>query len=193
MKTHTALLAEARRIEAIGDLYLGEHRQAALAGEAVRPRAIPTFFASSSRWLEVELIDGALEYRVVERVSPGIDATRVVSTHESAFDALAEGDEIEEKEALSERINPIVERIGRREFEDSVEPSVLQEVEAMLDAGELDPAAQLRTRAEIVEFLAGEMEASRLVAAVVERRSEREAERETFSQRLNERRITQNL
>lgn len=193
MKTHTELLAEARRIEAIGDLYLGEQRQAALAGEAVRPRAIPTFFTSYSRWLEVELIDGVLEYRVVERVSPGIDATRLVSAHDSAFDALAEGDEIEEMEALSARISPIGERMGRREFEDSVESSVVQEVEAMLDAGELDPAAQLRTRAEIVEFLAGEMEASRLVAAVVERRSEREAERETLSQRLNERRITQNL
>lgn len=193
MKTRNELLAEARRIEAIGDLYLAEQRQAALAGDAVRPRVIPTFFASSSRRLEVDLIDGALEYRLVERESPVTNATRVLSASDSVFDVLAEGEEIEETEALSERLSPIVDRIGRREFEDSVEPAVMQEVEAMLDAGELDPAAQLRTRAEIVEFLAGEMESSRLVAAVIERRSQRETERETVSQRLNEQRITQDV
>lgn len=193
MRTHDELLAEARRIEAIGDLYVGEHRRAALAGEAVRPRTIPTFLTSPTRWLEMELIDGALEYRLVEREAQSERPPRVLFASDSAFDVLADGDEFEEKEALGERIAPLVERIGRHEFDDSVEPSVVQEVEAMLDAGELDPAAQLKTKAEIVEFLAGEMEPSRLVAAVVERRSQCETAHESLTRRPDERRISQEL
>lgn len=193
MRTHDELLAEARRVEAIGDLYLGEHRRAAIAGGAVQPRIIPTFLESPARWLEVEAIEGALEYRLAERASQPGGSPRLVFASDSAFDVLAEGDELEEKEALGERIAPLVDRIGRHEFDDSVEPSVVQEVEAMLDAGELDPASQLKTRAEIVEFLAGEMEPSRLVGAVVERRSQRETEREAISQRHDERRIIQEL
>lgn len=191
MRTHDELQAEARRIEGIGDLYLGEHRRSAISGEAVRPRTIPTFLASPARWLEVELVDGALEYRLAERASQPGEPPRVIVASDSVFDVLAEGDELDEKEALGERIAPVVERIGRHEFDDSIEPSVVQEVEAMLDAGELDPAAQLKTKSEIVEFRAGEMEPSRLVAAVVERRSQRETECESLSQRCGERRIVQ--
>ena len=94
---------------------------------------------------------------------------------------------------LTERLTPLVERVGRPDFDDSVEASVVQEVEAMLDAGELDPAAQLKTRAEIMEFLAGEIEPSRLAAAVVERRSQRETVSEALKQRPDDRRMIQEL
>ena len=144
--------------------------------------------------MEVDMIDGALEYRLVETSGPGRDSTpRTLIASDSAFDVLTEGDEIEEKEDLTEKLTPLVERIGRPDFDDSLEASVVQEVEAMLDAGELDPASQLKTRAEIMEFLAGEIEPSRLAAAVVERRSQRETVAETIRQRPDERRIIQEL
>jgi hypothetical protein len=200
MKTHEEFLAEARRIEAIGSLYADEHRRAALAGGALRPRMIPTFLTPPAlpreRWLEAEMIDGAIEYRLVEtneaRRETGA-TPRVLFASDSAFDVLVEADEIEEKEALTEKLAPVVERIGRHEFDDSIELSVVQEIEAMFDAGELDPAAQLKTRAEIVEFLAGEIEPSRLAAAIVERRRHRESLHETLTLRCDERRITQEL
>ncbi|HEY1065810.1 MAG TPA: hypothetical protein VGE52_06865, partial [Pirellulales bacterium] len=176
MRNHDELLAEARRIGALGELFADEHRSATLAGRTVRPRVIETFLAPPAlpreRWTEVDMIDGALEYRLIE--TSGRDSSpRTLVVSESAFDVLAEGDEIEEKEGLTEKLTPLVVRIGRADFDDSLEASVVQEVEAMLDAGELDPAAQLKTRAEIMDFLAGEIEPSRLAAAVVERRSQR--------------------
>ncbi len=140
------------------------------------------------------MIDGALEYRLVETSGPDRDSPpRTLIASESAFDVLAEGDEIEEKESLTEKLTPLVERVGRSDFDDSLEASVVQEVEAMLDAGELDPAAQLKTRAEIMEFLSGEIEPSRLAAAVVERRSQRETVAETLKVRPDERRMIQQL
>lgn len=200
MRTHEEFLAEARRIEAIGSLYADEHRRATLLGGALRPRVIPTFLTPPTlpreRWLEAEMIDGAIEYRLVETDGARREigtAPRVLFTSDSAFDVLVEADELEEEETLNEKLAHIVERVGRREFDDSIEPSVVQEIEAMFDAGELDPAAQLRTRAEIVEFLASEIEPSRLAAAIVERRRQRESMHETLTQRCDERRITQEL
>lgn len=198
MRNHDELLAEARRVGALGELFAVEHRRATLAGRTVGPRVIETFLAPPAlpreRWMEVDMIDGALEYRLVETTGPrGDSPTRTLVASESAFDVLAEGDEIEEKEGLTERLTPLVERVGRPDFDDSLEASVVQEVEAMLDAGELDPAAQLKTRAEIMEFLAGEIEPSRLAAAVVERRSQRETAAEAIKQRPDEMRMIQEL
>lgn len=198
MRNHDELLAEARRIDALGELFADEHRRAALAGRTMPPRVIETFLAPPAlpraRWMEVDVIDGALEYRLVETSGAGSGSTsRILVASESAFDVLAEGDEIEEKEGLTERLTPLVERMGRSDFDDTLEASVVQEVEAMLDAGELDPAAQLKTRSEIIEFLAGEIEPSRLAAAVVERRSQRETVAETITQRPDERRMIQQL
>lgn len=200
MRTHEDFLAEARHIEAIGSLYADEHRRATLAGGTLRPRVIPTFLTPPvlprERWLEAEMIDGAIEYRLVETDQTQREnaaAPRVLFASDSAFDVLVEADDLEEKETLNEKLAPIVERIGRHEFDDTIEPSVVQEIEAMFDAGELDPAAQLRTRAEIVEFLAGEIEPSRLTAAIVERRRQRENVHETLTQRCDERRITREI
>lgn len=144
--------------------------------------------------MEVDMTDGALEYRLVETSGSGPDSTpRTLIASDSPFDVLAEGDEIEEKEGLTEKLTPLVKRVGGPDFDDSLEASVVQEVEAMLDAGELDPAAQLKTRAEIMEFLAGEIEPSRLAAAVVERRSQRETVAEVVKQRPDDRRMIQEL
>ena len=197
MRNHDELLAEARRIGALGELFADEHRRATLAGRTLQPRMIDTFLAPTAlpreRWMEVDMIDGALEYRLLETSGPRDLSPRTLIASDSAFDVLAEGDEIEEKEMLTERLTPLVERVGRPDFDDSVEASVVQEVEAMLDAGELDPAAQLKTRAEIMEFLAGEIEPSRLAAAVVERRSQRETVSEALKQRPDDRRMIQEL
>jgi hypothetical protein len=198
MRNHDELLAEARRVVAVGELFAAEHRRATITGRASRPRIIDTFLAPPAlpreRWMEVDMTEGAIEYRLVETNGRSDDPTpRTLVASESAFDVLAAGVEIEEREALTERLTPFVEPVGRAEFDDSLEASVVQEVEAMLDAGELDPAAQLKTRAEIVEFLAGEIEPSRLAAAVVERRSQRESVAESLTQRADGLRMIQEL
>lgn len=198
MRNHDELLAEARRVGALGELFAAEQRRAAVAGRAIQPRIIDTFLAPPAlpreRWMEVDMAEGAIEYRLVETTGRSDDATpRPLVASESAFDVLAAGDEIEEREALTERLTPFAERVARADFDDSLEASVVQEVEAMLDAGELDPAAQLKTRAEIMEFLAGEIEPSRLAAAVVERRSQRENVDERLTQRADGLRMIQEL
>src|SRR5689334_2268572 len=129
MRNHDELLAEARRVGALGELFAVEHRRATLAGRTVGPRVIETFLAPPAlpreRWMEVNMIDGALEYRLVETSGPRSDLpTRTLVASESAFDVLAEGDEIEEKEGLTEKLTPLVERVGRPDFDDSLEASV---------------------------------------------------------------------
>ncbi len=193
MKTHTELLAEARRVEAMGELYAQEHRQASSVGRVLPSRVIPTFLATSGpreRWIEAEIVDGAIEYRLLERDEGAASSTsRTLCASDSAFDVLAEGDELEEKEALSEKLAPLVERIACDEADGSIDPSAVAEIEAILDAGELDPAAQIRTKAEIVELLGGELEPSRFVDAIVGRRIRRESLHESIAERLEQRLI----
>ena len=193
MRNHSELLAEARRIEAVGELLVQEHRRASSLGRVLPPRVIPTFLATSEpgeRWMEAEIVDGAIEYRLLERAEGAASSTsRTLCASDSAFDVLAEGDELEEKEALAEKLAPLVERLARDEADGSIEPSAVAEVEAILDAGELDPAAQIRTKAEIVELLGGELEPSRFVDAIVGRRIRRESMHESIAERREQRLI----
>jgi hypothetical protein len=197
MKTHDEFLVEARRIESIGKLYAQEHRRIALADGTVPPQVIPTFLTAPlfprERWMEVAMIDGALEYRLLESVS-GIEAEGsaqpvVIVASDSAFDVLAEADELEKAEKLEESLTPILVRIERGECDELLEPAVLQHVEEVIEAGEPDAAAKLETKADIVQLLTGEIEPIRFVAAVVEGRASRLTYRESFTRRCEERRI----
>ncbi len=193
MRNHSELLAEARRIEAVGELFVQEHRRASATGSVLPPRVIPTFLATSGpreRWMEAEIVDGAIEYRLLERAEGAASSTpRTLCASDSAFDVLAEGDELEEKEALTEKLAPLVERIARDGADGSIDPFAVAEVEAILDAGDLDPAAQIRTKAEIVELLGGELEPSRFVDAIVGRRIRGESMHESIAERREQRLI----
>jgi hypothetical protein len=200
MRTHAEFLAEARRVGMIGESYADEHRRMALQGQTLGPRNIPTFLAAPTspheRWVEVEMIEGSLEYRLMESAGsdhPSQAGSVIRFASDSAFDLLVEGDEIAEKEQLLEALAPLVERIEKHEFDAAIEPAVVEEVEALLDAGELEPTERMRTKAEIVEFLAGHVEPSALVARAVERRSERQALGESLAHRCDDRRVVEQL
>jgi hypothetical protein len=140
--------------------------------------------------MEAEIVDGAIEYRLLERAEGAASSTpRTLCASDSAFDVLAEGDELEEKEALTEKLAPLVERIARDGADGSIDPFAVAEVEAILDAGDLDPAAQIRTKAEIVELLGGELEPSRFVDAIVGRRIRGESMHESIAERREQRLI----
>jgi hypothetical protein len=195
MRTHDELLAEARRIGAIGELYADEYRRAAPDGRMLRPRVIPTFVGPTrDRWVEAAMVDGTLEYRLVEAFDQnGRTSPRAVFASDSAFDTVAAGDQLEEKERLIEALEPIIARIERHEFAESVEPLVAEEIEMLIDADELDPVERLKTKAEIVEFLAGRLEPTVFVADQVERRCRRHTIREAQAQRPDELRVLEQL
>jgi hypothetical protein len=196
MRTHEEFLSEARRVEAIGALFVDEHSRAAALGRVLPPRVIPTLLAPPmlprERWVEAEMIDGAIEFRLVE--SDGAAGSRsTLFASDSAYDVLIEGDELEQKEKLGEALSPIIERVARHEFNDSVEAAIGEEVEALIEIGELDPATRLRTKADIVELLGGQMDPSVFVSLVVERRAHCHELRESISQRPDEQRMIEQI
>lgn len=196
MRTHDEFLAEARRIEAVGALFAEEHRRAAGVAQNLPPRIIPTFLSASisphERWVEAEMLDGALEYRLVGRSDPS-DRPHTLFASDSAYDLLVEADELEQKEKLSEALAPIIERVERREFDAPAETTVVEEVETLIEISELDPAMRLRTKADIVEFLGGQLEPSVFISSVVERRAHCQEVREDLSVRAADRRMIEQL
>src|SRR4051812_18642237 len=134
MRTHAEFLAEARRVGMIGESYAEETRRMVLQGQTLGPRTIPTFLAAPTsqhkRWVEVEMIEGSLEYRLMELAGsdqPSRAGSVIRFASESAFDLLVEGDEIVEKEQLLEALEPLVERIEKHEFDAAIEPAVVEE------------------------------------------------------------------
>src|SRR4051794_11529313 len=93
MRTHAEFLAEARRVGMIGESYADEHRRMALQGQTLGPRTIPTFLAAPTspheRWVEVEMIEGSLEYRSMELAGsdqPSQAGSVIRFASDSAFD-----------------------------------------------------------------------------------------------------------
>lgn len=196
MRSHDEFLSEARRVEAIGGVFMGEHRQAAALGRSLPPRIIATFLTPPTfpreRWLEAEMLEGALEYRLVERADQS-DIPRTLVASDSAYDLLVEGDELGQKEKLTEVLAPIVERVERHEFGASAEASVVEEVETLIEIGELDPVMRLRTKADIIEFLGARLEPSVFAASIVERRTQCMELRETITLHPADRRMIEQL
>lgn len=208
MKTHQEISIEARRLEVLGGTYVDDVHRISTQNQFFPPRIVMGFSdirprvglardrqeseapSHVHRWIEVAMIDGVLEYRLLEgEVGDGGGSAEpeLVLGSDSAFDVLAEGYELEESERLGEALTPFMESMEEDEFADSAEPSSILEIEQIVSAGELTPGERMHTRADIVAFLEGQLGPSEFIAAVVGRHRRRQNETETISESRAER------
>lgn len=216
MKTHDELLIEARRIEALGRQYAADQRRArddAFAPAKLPARELMAFpesrtrvaplaggdgeitYRRTARWVEVAMVEGALEYRLFQSESSSINSGKdareaepfYVMASDSAFDVLTEGYELAEKERLAEALAPFSERIGDEETINSIEPTLVEEIENIVGAEDLTPPERIHAKTDIVAFLEGRLEPSEFIAAAIERHGRRENVAERLVERHGER------
>ena len=111
----------------------------------------------------------------------------VLTRGDSAFDVLRDGYEVREEERLAEYLTPLADRIGAEGFIEDANPELVEEIAVALEADNLAPSAQLRARADIVEFLEGRLSPSDFISAAIERQGHRPQERELVAELMNER------
>lgn len=207
MKTIQEIQVEARRLTTLGLQYQTELMLMAsrhLAGARPRtvlrfedPRSLsqwtPRFLGNDSlapsteRSIDVALDRSELVFHLMEREAGFMDFGQhdetgyAICTSRSAFDVLRVGYELVEEDRLAAALEPYAER-----SEECVEPAddvTVSELEAVLEAGRLRYSDRLRTKAEIVEFLEGRLEASVFIGNVVNRQSARDVPRERVTVR----------
>ena len=208
MKTIQEIQVEARRLTTLGLQYQTELRLMASRYLAdARPRTLlrfedpqslaqwaPRFAGNRSlprekneRSIDVALDRSELVFHLMEREARFMDfgqhddTAYAICTSRSAFDVLRVGYELGEGDRLAAALEPYAER-----SEECVEPAddeTVSEVEGVLEAGRLRYSDRLRTKAEIVEFLEGRLEASVFIGNVVDRQSARDVPRERVTVR----------
>jgi hypothetical protein len=188
MKTIDSVQAEARQLTLLGQQYREEHTQGdgriAAAATPLELARLPheSALIHGERSIDVVMRGDDVLYRLVEREQPGTgpllsaNSPSVVMVSDSAFDVLRSGYELAEEERLAERLAPYVDR--DRDSDESDPGETAAEVEAILETDLLSPSNQLRTKAEIGEFLDGRLETNDLIARTVVRRSHREGAHE---------------
>jgi hypothetical protein len=212
MKTQREIWLEARRLERLGSQFAEDQRRAALDERFYRNAFSVLFtfpeshFTSCSeggefrcntrnRRIEVGLAEGAIEYRLLQDESETTGTGRLVrderlillATSETAAEVLEKGYDLVEEERLDEALAPAFEKLSEGEFADGVEPHVVEEIEAIVEAGELLPAARLHTRAEIAKLFDGQLEPDEFIARAIQRHRHRETIGEEVAERADER------
>lgn len=216
MKTHREIQEEAQRLEQLGWQYWNERRApgaisiATTMGEAAsrlllalpESRFTTEHFGSEPihshrrlRRIEVALDGDAPEFRLlqdeIETAASGSVVREIgpvlMLRSDSALDVLEDGYELGEEERLGELLAPFTDRIEELGFVDEVDPALVERIEAVVDASNLCPAARLRGKMDIVEFLEGRLESSQFITAAIERQVYRESERAEFVERRDER------
>lgn len=208
MKTLREILTEAQQLEA--------QRQRALAlsvpgapsadAEAVRLLTLPdspvtpaNLDADSAptpvrtRW--IELAPDASEF-VLMQGERQIDASGgvvreiapfIAVRSESAYEVLSDGYEAIEEERLARVLQPYIEGIEEDDYIDLIDASQMREIESLVGAGEMAPAALMRTRVDIAAFLEGRLEPGNFISAVIRRHCYREGETQTVRESHGER------
>ena len=105
---------------------------------------------------------------------------------DSAFDALVEGYELGEQERLGKLLAPYAERGETGELLDSVDPTLIREVELIVGADEFPPGSRIGAKRDIIAFLEGRIDASEFIGAAISRGLHRNLEAEHVEQRLGE-------
>ncbi len=142
------------------------------------------------REIEVALDSEPAEYRLREERFELMTADRVVAIFgpyvamvgDSVRGMLEEGYERNAQDEMMERLFPILDSLDERE-NNEVTPEEIAEVEKRLELPSLSPAARLRARAEIVDFLDGRLQAGDFIAHVMDWHSVGQSERETVAER----------
>jgi hypothetical protein len=215
MKTHREIVIEAQRLEESARHFAGEQRGNA-SGGAAREAFWILFAYPESRFtsrvggaddaevvhthhrlrrIEAAMVGDAIEYRLTQDELETTEAGEVVHevrpvlmlTSDNAVDALEEGYELGEQERLCEVLAPFTERAEAGEFAESVEPQLVEEIEAIIGSDELLPASRLHAKADIVKLLDGRLEPDEFINAAIARHRQREIICESLAEHPSER------
>ncbi len=216
MKTRREIVIEAQRLEEAGRRFVDETRRFGdrphLADAVTVLFAFPGSQFSSHvvgggneageaihvqclRRIEAAIVGDDIEYRLlqdeIERDSSGAVVRETDSllmlTSDSAVEVLEEGYELWEQDRLSESLAPFMERAEAGEFVHSVEPQVVEEIEAIVSPDGLLPASRLHTRLDIVKVLDGRLEPDEFINGVIARHRSCEGMADMLSERCGER------
>lgn len=211
MKTHREIVIEGQRLEESARRFADDQRR----DTALRDAFSVLFSFPESRFTSHVDADGGIaihthhrlrrieaavagdvpEYRLVQDEIETNEAGATVKetgpllmlTSDSAVDALEEGYELGEEERLSEALAPYMERAEAGEFAESVEPHVVEEIEAIVEAGDLLPASRLHAKADIAKLLDGRLEPDEFITAAIARQWHCEAVHENITEQPRER------
>lgn len=216
MKTHREIVIEAQRLEEAGRQFADEHRRTSARRISAADAFCVLFAFPESRFtshfggvgdgesvhthrcfrrIEAAIVGDALEYRLlqdeIETTAPGAVVQAIgpmlMLTSDSAAEVLEEGYECAEQERLSEVLAPFMERAEAGKFVESVEPQLVEEIEAIVGAGDLLPAARLHMKSDIVKLLDGRIEPDEFITAAIARQRHREVACEIIAERRGER------
>lgn len=193
MKTHREIVIEGQRIEESARRFAEDQRRDATLREAFSvlfsfPESRFTSHVDTGggiaihthrhlRRIEATLAGDVPEYRLIQDEIETNEAGATVKevspvlmlTSDSAMEVLEEGYDLAEEERLSDVLAPYMERAEAGEFEDSVEPHVVEEIEAVVGAGDLLPASRMQAKADIVKLLDGRLEPDEFITAAIAR------------------------
>jgi hypothetical protein len=186
MKTNREIETEARQLTARATQFQNE-QSALVAGSArfATSSLLMTFphnpaLPNTERRIEATFTGGTLAHHLVERDAAHREDTQVVSSPE-VYDVVSTGYELAEEERLAAELERYAER---SEFHpDPADDETVAAVEAILETKSLPYADQLRTKAEVVEFLEGRLEANSLIERNIQRQCARESRREVIAER----------
>ncbi|MFT3784167.1 MAG: hypothetical protein QM790_19335 [Nibricoccus sp.] len=195
MKTNQEIRNEAQQLAILGRQFKNEQRVAtdnvALATTVRTLMHFPSDQANfgSSRRVDAAIDDGALVFRLMEIDKhdlvgqPGESANEgtLILASAEVRDVLSAGYVLAEEERLSSALEPYAER--SEESDDPADDETVAEVETILEAEHLSAADRMRTRAEIVGFLEGQIKPSVLIGRAIERQCAREEFREAVVER----------
>lgn len=106
---------------------------------------------------------------------------------DDVLDALSEGYQLAEEDRIGALLVPFMDRIGDEDCIDDADSELVEKIAAIVEVGELGPAARLRAKADIAAFLEGRLEASTFISAAIERQCHREEECQVLAERHGER------
>ncbi|MGC4074931.1 MAG: hypothetical protein QM760_21015 [Nibricoccus sp.] len=188
MKTNQEIQAEAREMTALASNFL-EGRITTNATSSSDDRMRFQFSTNLSpgvtqRHVEAEMVGGALVFRLIQQETNPSDLKReqsaegtLLASSPSAYEVLSTGYETAEEERLVEQLESYTKT--NRDAEYLLDRETVSSVEHILESFQLGIADQMRTKAEIVEFLGGRLEPGDLIS----RNIERQRVRETISER----------
>ena len=203
MKTHNEILVDSRQLEALGRQFSNDYRRIVANGaEAVRVSPVLVKFPESrftgvdgvltrERWIEAGVVDGALNYRLLEverqlSVSGEFvndSGPALIIGSESAFEVLYRAEDRNDTERLGEALAPFLAR-KENDVVGSINPTVVKEIESIVVARDLPPSLRIRTKAGITDLLEGRLAPSEFIATAVKRQRWREDVREVQFERM---------
>lgn len=192
MKTRTELETEARRIEAMARESLGVSDARASIVTATGP--LHVFPETAVKVNAASEFEGPLTHRILRHIAAAEKAGRIefslveeefvssaaglpfrhydpieLVTSNEALDVLSAGYQRIDEDRLSERIEPIVDRIEASTFQESASADDVAEIETVAAELTLSAAARMRLKMDAVDLLEGRLEPGDFVARTVAR------------------------